>query len=209
MTATLRPRPATSRRRSLDGVHELIEERWSARGYDPDAVISAAEVTDILEAGRWAPTWGRIQPVRFVVGLRGDATFEQLAAALNRGNKGWAPAAGALILVCTSDAADDAKLHDYGAVDLGLAVAQMSIQAVSMGINPHPMAGFDASAARAAFDVPADKRPMVILALGRLADDPTLLDPDVTDRDSQPRERLPLSEIAFAGRWGEPFTAAK
>ncbi len=118
MTATLRPRPATSRRRSLDGVHELIEERWSARGYDPDAVISAAEVTDILEAGRWAPTWGRIQPVRFVVGLRGDATFEQLAAALNRGNKGWAPAAGALILVCTSDAADDAKLHDYGAVDL-------------------------------------------------------------------------------------------
>ncbi|AFA71745.1 nitroreductase family protein [Gordonia polyisoprenivorans VH2] len=190
-------------------MHAPIRDRWSARGYDPHASISADEITDVLEAGRWAPTWGRIQPVRFVVGLRGDATFEQLASTLTRGNKGWAPAAGALILVCTSDAADDAKLHDYGAVDLGLAVAQMSIQAVSMGINPHPMAGFDASAARAAFDVPADKRPMVILALGRLADDPTLLDPDVADRDSQPRERLPLSEIAFARRWGEPFAAAQ
>ncbi|RPA57459.1 nitroreductase [Gordonia oryzae] len=190
-------------------MHELIEERWSARGYDPEATLSTDEITDILEAGRWAPTWGRIQPVRFVVGLRGDATFGQLTATLTRGNKGWAPSAGALILVCTSDAADDTKLHDYGAVDLGLAVAQMSIQAVSMGINAHPMAGFDASIARAAFDIPADKRPMVILGLGRLADDPALLDPDVADRDRQPRERLPLREIAFSRRWGEPFTVTK
>ncbi|NED70369.1 nitroreductase, partial [Streptomyces sp. SID10244] len=56
-------------------MHELIEGRWSARGYDPGATISTDDVTSILEAGRWAPTWGRVQPVRFVVGVRGDATF--------------------------------------------------------------------------------------------------------------------------------------
>lgn len=190
-------------------MHAPIKDRFSARGYDLDAGVSSAEITTILQAGRWAPTWGRIQPVRFVVGVRGDVTFERLCATLNRGNRSWAPAAGALILLCTSNDPDDAKVHEYGAVDLGFAAAQMSIQAVAMGINPHPMAGFDAEAARAEFAIPPHTRPMVILGLGRLATDPATLDPEVAERDAWPRERLPLNEIAFAGRWGEPFPTAE
>jgi nitroreductase len=189
-------------------VHAPIENRWSARGYDPEATITTAEVTDVLEAGRWAPTWGRIQPVRFIVGLRGDDTFTRLAATLNRGNKSWAPAAGALILLSTSNNPDDAMVHEYGAVDLGFAAAQMSIQAVSMGLNAHPMAGFDVAAARAEFGVPAESRPMLVLALARLAADPTTLAPEVAERDAWPRERLPLHDITFAGQWGTSFYPA-
>lgn len=188
-------------------MHAPIEGRWSARGYDTDAPLTIAEVVEIIEAGRWAPTWGRIQPVRFVVGMRGDDTFARLASTLNRGNKGWAPAAGALILLSTSDDPDDAKVHEYGAVDLGFAAAQMSIQAVSMGLNPHPMAGFDPAKARAAFAIPTGRRPMLILAVGRLADDPATLAPEVAERDARPRERLPLTEIAFTERWGNPLRA--
>lgn len=187
-------------------MHELIEGRWSARGYDPTATISAADLTEILEAGRWAATWGRVQPVRFVVGVRGDATFTAIAELLTRGNKSWAPAAAALIMVCTTDDPGDIKAHDYGAVDLGLAVAQMSIQAVALGVNAHPMAGFDTEAARARFALPDDRRALVVLALGRLAGDPATLSPEVRERDSIPRERLPLDAIAFAGTWGRPFT---
>ncbi|NDK89570.1 nitroreductase [Gordonia desulfuricans] len=189
-------------------MHELIEKRWSARGYDPHGEVTVAAVTDILEAGRWAPTWGRLQPVRFVVGLRGDDTFERLVAVLNRGNKSWAPAAGALILLCTTDDADDVKPHDYGGVDLGFAAAQMSLEAVAQGLIPHPMAGFDAVAAREVFDIPDDKRPMLILAIGVLADDPATLADEVRERDEMPRQRLPLHQIAFTGEWGRPFTDA-
>lgn len=189
-------------------MHDLIAQRWSARGFDATAPVSIADLTEILDAGRWAPTWGRIQPVRFVVGLRGDATFTALAGTLNRGNRGWAPNAGALILVCTTDDPDDAKPHLYGGVDLGLAVAQMSVQAISLGYNAHPMAGFDAEAARTAFGVPADKRPLVILAIGRLVDDPSTLPDEVRERDESERTRLPLDEIAFSGTWGEPWHGA-
>ncbi|MCH5641758.1 MULTISPECIES: nitroreductase family protein [unclassified Gordonia (in: high G+C Gram-positive bacteria)] len=186
-------------------MHELIESRWSPRGYDDTATVSASEITEILDAGRWAPTWGRIQPLRFVVGLRGDDTFTRLTGTLNRGNIGWAPRASAFILLCTTNDPDDAKAHTYGAVDLGLALSQMLVQARALGLHGHPMAGFDAAAASERFDIPHDKRPLVVLAVGRLADDPDTLPPEIRERDAWPRERLPLSEVAFGTTWGEPF----
>ena len=185
-------------------MHEFIESRWSPRGYDDTATISSSEITEILDAGRWAPTWGRIQPVRFIVGLRGDDTFARLTTVLTRGNAGWAPRSSALILVSTTNDPADAKAHTYGAVDLGLAVGQMLVQARALGLHGHPMAGFDAAAAVEAFGIPDDKRPLVLLAVGRLADEPSLPD-DIRERDTRERTRLPLTEVAFAGRWGEPY----
>ncbi|MFT4042556.1 MAG: nitroreductase family protein [Gordonia sp. (in: high G+C Gram-positive bacteria)] len=189
-------------------MHELISQRFSARGFDPAASVSADEVTDILEAGRWAPTWGRVQPVRFIVGIRGDATFTTLATTLNRGNASWAPNAGVLILLCTTDAPADPNLDVYGGVDLGLALAQMILQCEALGLNGHALAGFDKDSARTAFEIPADKKPLVILAAGRLVDDLSTLPSEIATRDRQPRERLPLSEVAFRGSWGESFTLA-
>ncbi|MFT3660382.1 MAG: nitroreductase family protein [Gordonia sp. (in: high G+C Gram-positive bacteria)] len=187
-------------------MHPLIGGRWSARGYDPTATIDDDELTTILEAGRWAATWGRIQPVRFVVGRRGDPTFTALTSTLNRGNASWAPAAAAFVLICTTDDPDDPGPHEYGAVDAGLALAQMTLQAEALGFNGHPMAGFSKAAAREAFAVPEGHRPLVILAVGRLADDPSVLPAEIRERDAWPRERLPLEQIAFAGTWGEPLT---
>lgn len=185
----------------------LIAERWSARSYDPLATIDATSVRAILEAGRWAPTWGRIQPVRFVVGRRGDDTFGALTSTLNRGNATWAPASAALILVCTSDDPEDPDKHEYGGVDAGLALSQMILQAQAEGFNGHPMAGFSKAEATAAFDIPEGTRPLVILAVGKLAGEEITLAPEIRERDSWPRTRLPLSDIAFASSWGTPYVA--
>nr|WP_223205552.1 nitroreductase family protein [Gordonia jinghuaiqii] len=182
----------------------MISTRWSARGYDAAASVSVDDVTTIVDAGRWAPTWGRVQPVRFIVGLRDDATFTALTSILTRGNAGWAPRAAALILVCTTNDPDDEKAHTYGAVDCGLAVAQMILQAEALGFNGHPMAGFDAAAATALFDIPADKRPLVLLGIGVLAADIASVPEEIRARDEKPRTRLDLDEVAFADRWGHP-----
>lgn len=183
-------------------MHELISGRWSARGYDPSATVSVEDLTTIVDAGRWAPTWGRVQPVRFIVGLRDDPTFAALGGVLTRGNSGWAPRSAALVLVCTTDDPDDAKAHTYGAVDCGLAVAQMILQAEALGFNAHPMAGFDAEAARDAFGIPAGRRPLVLLGIGVLAADAASLPADIRARDEKPRTPLPLEEVAFADHWG-------
>ena len=184
-------------------IQDAIAARWSPRAFDPVANLTAEQITAVLEAARWAPTWGRRQPVRFLVGLRGDTTFDGLAATLKRGNA-YAHAAGALILLAADEGPDE-KTALYSAVDTGAALANMSTEAVSRSLIVHPMAGFDADAASAAFAIPDGVRPLVVVAVGSLGD-PGAAPAEIVARDSLPRARLPLEDVAFAGTWGSAFT---
>ncbi|PXW27804.1 UNVERIFIED_CONTAM: nitroreductase [Williamsia faeni] len=187
-------------------VHPILAGRWSARGYDATATISAEHLGDILEAGRWAPTGGGNQPVRFVVGVRGDDTFDGLVDGLKRGNQSWAPAAAALILLCTADVPDEPKMQDYATLDVGLAASQMITQAQVDGWNAHPMGGFRAEAMIERFAIPPGRRPLLVVAIGRLSD-PTSLRPEIAERDSRERTRLPLHQVAFSDSWGSSYTS--
>ncbi|KAA1251807.1 nitroreductase [Mycobacterium simiae] len=186
-------------------INPTIARRWSPRAFDPRAVVTADQVIALLEAARWAATWGRRQPVRFVVGIRGDATFVALAGLLNPGNS-YAKAASALILVC-ADQGDNDRTATYSALDAGAAIAQLSIEAQSRSLVVHPMAGFDVAAAHREFDIPNRARPLAIVAAGFLGDY-TDVDPEIARRDGAPRRRLPLRQIAFARRWGQAFEPA-
>ncbi|GAB5895961.1 nitroreductase family protein [Mycolicibacterium mageritense] len=181
-------------------IHPDLAARWSPRAFDPDAVLADGDLTALLEAARWAATWGHRQPVRFVVGVRGADTFTALAATLRRGNS-YAHAASALILVC-ADEGDDERTARYSGVDAGAAIANLTVEAVSRGLVVHPMAGFDADAAREAFAIPDGVRPLAIVAVGTLG---SSSDEAIIERDGRPRERLPLEEIAFGGHWGRPL----
>ncbi|BBX19874.1 nitroreductase [Mycolicibacterium duvalii] len=174
-------------------IHPPIAERWSPRAFDPNAEVSPAEVSALLEAARWAPTWGRRQPVRFAVGIRGDETFVTVAGTLRRGNS-YAHAASALIVLC-ADEGEDERTALYSAVDVGAAMANLCTEAVTRGLITHPMAGFSPEALRTGLDL-SDLRPLVVVAVGRLGDYATA-PAEIAERDSRPRARLPLSEIVL------------
>ncbi len=175
-------------------IHPLIAARWSPRAFDPQARLTRDDLVGLLEAARWAPTWGRRQPVRFVVGVRGDETFDTLAGLLRRGNS-YATAAGGLILVC-ADQGPDEKTALYSGVDAGAAMAQLGIEAVARGLITHPMAGFDATGASEAFGLPAEMRPLVVVAVGELGDYAEAA-PEIAERDQIPRERVPVDQIVL------------
>lgn len=183
-------------------IHAPVADRWSPRAFDPDAVITTEQLTGLLEAARWAATWGRRQPVRFVVGRRGDPSYGQLSTLLNRGNA-YARAAGALVLLC-ADEGDDEATALYSAVDAGAAAANLAVEAVARGLISHPMAGFDVEGARRAFDIPAQVRPLMVIAVGSLAD-PATVSADIAERDRLPRQRTPLEDVAFAETWGRAW----
>ena len=175
-------------------IHPDLAARWSPRSFDPDAVVTVEQLTALLEAARWAATWGRRQPVRFVVGRRGNEAFAKLAGVLKRGNS-YARAASALILVCADEGSDETSAR-YAALDAGAAIAQLTVEAVSRGLIAHPMAGFDGDAAREVFGIPDGVRPLAVVAVGTLgdyADAPA----DLVERDSGPRHRLPLDEVVL------------
>ena len=175
-------------------VHPAIAARWSPRAFDPTAELGKEDLVGVLEAARWAPTWGRRQPVRFLVGRRADEVFTTLAGLLRRGNS-YATVASALILVCVDDGEDD-RTARYAAVDAGAALANLSVEAVSRGLIVHPMAGFDTEGARSAFGLAEQLRPLVVIAVGRLGDYADVA-PEIAERDGQPRQRAPLEDVVL------------
>ena len=179
-----------------------LAARWSPRLFDVDAVLKVDDLVAVLEAARWAATWGHRQPVRFLVGLRGDETNSMIAELLKRGNS-YAKAAGALVMICI-DEGDDERTARYAAVDAGAAIAQLTVEAVSRGLVAHPMAGFNADGAREAFSVPDGVRPIAVVAVGSLGDYDNA-PPEIVERDAKGRDRLPLEDVAYVGRWGQPL----
>lgn len=184
-------------------LHPLIADRWSPRALDPDAVLGDDQLRALLEAARWAASYGDTQPARYLVGRRGDDTFRRIMGVLIPGNQSWAHAAAALLLgvAVTRNAKGEIPYAEYG---VGLATQNLVLQAVAEGLVAHQMAGFEPDAARAEFDLPADARPLIVVAVGRLGD-PSLLIERRRAREVAARTRLDLDRIAFGGEWGVPL----
>ncbi len=184
-------------------IHPLIAARWSPRALDPAGVVTDDQLRAVLEAARWAPSNGNTQPARYLAGRRGDETYARLFALLSPRNQGWARPASALVLTCavTVNEKGAIPMAEYG---VGLAAENLVLQAVAEGLVAHQMGGFDREGAKLVFSLPEDVVPQVVIALGALGS-PDALDEDRRAKELAPRRRLPLSEIAFTGEWGNPL----
>lgn len=188
-------------------IHELIASRWSPRAFAATPVENE-KLQQLFEAARWAPSASNTQPWRFLLTRQGEAGFSKLHGCLSRGNKAWTAHVPILLLSTTQTvlpAKDDkpARENIAAAHDLGLAFANLLLQATALGLHVHPMAGFDREAVREAFAIPADYEPMTVAVIGYAAPSNTLAD-DLRAREEAPRTRKPLGEIVFGGEWGVP-----
>ena len=181
---------------------DLIAERWSPRALDETGEVTWDQVRALLEAARWAPSFGNTQPARYLVGLRGDDTFQRILGTLTTRNQAWAHRAGALMVavMVTRNEKGEVPYAEYG---LGLASQNLVLQAVAEGLVAHQMAGFDADAVRREFDVPADAVPRVAIAIGVQADAGVLGENRAVERERSTRSRIPLPDLAYAGTWGK------
>ena len=174
-------------------LHPLLASRWSPRGFDNAHAIAPEQISALIEAARWAPSANNSQPWRFLVGNRGDAAYQGIFDVLAPGNRAWAGAASALILVVaqTADAGDPRPFALY---DTGQAVANLVAQAGAEDLSVHQMGGFDADAAASRFGLGAGLRPVVVLAIGR--HDPSAeLAPVFAERERAPRARRPVEDL--------------
>ncbi len=191
----------------IPAIHPLLQDRWSPRAFDETHVLEPAELAALLEAARWSPSAGNSQPWGFIVGLRGDATFEAFRTTHSRGNASWTHRASALLVTLRQlESGPDHEIPwaTYTAYDVGQAAAHLSIQAQALGLHAHQFAGFDHEAATELFEVPPHWAVTTGIAIGKLAD-PSVLDERTREKELRPRTRRPASEFAFAGKWGEPL----
>lgn len=181
-----------------DGLLPVIRARVSSRRF-ASTPLAPAQLERLLEAARWAPSYGNRQPWRFVV-ARAPAPLDRLRATLTRGN---AYARVAPVLIALAADPNDAQIVDgkpYYLLDCGLALENLLLQAVAEGLHAHPMGGFDEVGVRAALGIPERVRVVALVAIGhpgRLED----LDERSHERELRPRSRKPLDEARAYDGW--------
>ena len=183
-------------------IFEILARRWSTRAF-ADRPVNREVLVSLFEAARWAPSSGNGQPWSFLVATKDDpAEFERMASVLVPGNA-WARKVPVLALSVASldRALDKPNRHAYH--DIGLATENLVIQAVSMGLAVHMMGGFNVDMAREIFEVPARHDPVTMIAIG-YPGDPDSLPEDLRAKDLAPRQRKPIREFVFGGKFGQP-----
>ncbi len=187
---------------STDGVLPVILERWSPRAF-VDRDLSPTDLKTIFEAARWAPSSFNEQPWRFIVGRRNSETYKKIADTLVAANQAWALNAPVLILgVAKTRFSHNDSPNNYGIHDLGAADGLITLQAASMGIATHQMAGFNQAKARATFAIPEVYAIGSVMAIGYQGD-PSTLGEHLQAQEQSPRSRKPLNEMVWSA-WDHP-----
>jgi nitroreductase len=184
-------------------IHDLIAARFSPYVYEPRPV-EREKLLSCLEAARWAASSYNEQPWRFIVARRQEpAEFARALDCLLEANQEWARHAGVLLLTVISKTfSRNGNPNRVAEHDLGLAMGNLTLQAMSLGLHVHQMAGVNLAKVRQTYGVPEGLEPVTAAAIGYAGAAASAAAPALGERDAAPRGRKPLAEFVFAGTWG-------
>lgn len=183
---------------------KLLAERWSPYGFK-NRPVAYADLCSVFEAARWAASSYNEQPWNYLIATKENPQeFERLLSCLVEGNQAWAKTAPALALGVVSLRFAKNQQENRAAVhDLGLATANLVVEATARDLSVHQMIGILPDQARELYQIPEHYEAWTALAIGYKAD-PAELPDTVKARDLAPRQRKPLGEFVFTGKWGQP-----
>ena len=185
-------------------IHPLLADRWSPYAFTGESV-TVEDLLALLEAARWAASSYNEQPWRFIVARREEpAAFAKVLSCLVPFNQGWARHAPVLALgIVQTLRPGDGAPNAAAQHDLGLAAANLTLEATHRGLSVHQMSGIVADRIREGWALPDDVLPLTGLAIGHAASLEATPE-DLRDRQARPRERRRLPEFVFGERWGRP-----
>ncbi len=167
---------------------ELAERRCSVRGFKPVPVPDAL-LSEIIQAGRLAPTAKNLQPFHFIV-VRDPARLDSLAAAYPAPFLREAPV---VIVICAEPSQGwvreryDGK--NYAEIDAAIATDHMTLAAADLGLGTCWIAAFDPAKVRRSMALPDGVEPIALLPIGY---------PNATGRE---KSRKPLEELVHHEQW--------
>ncbi|RJS85796.1 nitroreductase family protein [Candidatus Bathyarchaeota archaeon] len=151
-------------------IFKAIKTRRSIRVFTKEEV-SEEEIEEIIDAARWAPSAGNIQPWIFIV-VRDPKRKERLSkAALNQLFIEKAP----VIIVVCADQERSKKVYGrrgvnlYCIQDTAAAIQNLLLAAHALRLGACWVGAFDEEAVRRALNIPSGVRPVAIIPIGRPA----------------------------------------
>jgi len=175
-------------------IKTLIHSRYSVRSFLPDPIAEDV-LSQILEAGRWAPSTQNRQPWRFIV-LTDSVKIKDLS--VNCGLIGlsnfFIRSAPCVIIAC-ADSSKGIRINsqDYYLVDTAIAFQQMMLLAWDYGIGSCWMAAFSEAKMRKWLNLPSSWRIVALSPFGYPAPQKSL-HAKVVSSFAQSRKRLPLKD---------------
>ncbi len=182
-------------------ITDLVKQRWSPRVFSSEP-ITKENMHSLLEAGRWAPSSMNEQPWRIIWSLKGQDVHKRIYDCLDEFNQTWVVNAQAFVLGAYKKTMSSGKQNFHGLYDLASFTAMLTIQAQSMNIGVHQMAGFDFTKANEEFGFGEGYHCGVILALGYFGGRIDDLPKELQAPESSPnRSRHSQDKFAFNGEF--------
>ncbi|RJX20321.1 MAG: nitroreductase family protein [Ammonifex sp.] len=145
----------------------IIKERRSVRRFKKEPV-SREVIENLLEAARWAPSGGNIQPWFFYVVGDQDKRACLAAASLNQRFIAEAP----VVIVVCAEPSRSARIYGergryvYCIQDTAAAVQNILLAATAYGLGSCWVGAFDENQVRHCLGIPAERRPVALIPLG-------------------------------------------
>lgn len=183
-------------------IHEILKKRWSPRAFS-DKPVEKEKLQRIFEAARWSPSASNEQPWYFIVGRKGDTTFDRIFETLVEFNRLWVKTAPVVaISVGRIQLLKSGKTNPWYRYDVGQSLAHLTFQATHEGLWVHQMGGFDEKMAAGLFSIPEGFEAVTAFAIGYMGDY-SILHPNHQKLELAERERKPVSDFLFSNTFGE------
>jgi len=181
-------------------VFEAIKTRRSIRSYTSEA-IPQEEISVVLEAARWAPSWANTQCWRFIV-IRNNDTKAKLAETLTFWNPARARSTieqAPIVIVACAELGKSGFYQgepvtdkgDWYMFDVALAMQNLTLAAHSLGLGTVHVGAFDAKKVAQILNVPEGVAVVEMTPLGHPA------------KEGKTPPRKELSELVFRESYGQ------
>ena len=177
-------------------VLDVIKNRWSARAFSNKS-INDEELNTLFEAASWAASANNEQSWQYIYAKKETEAFDNIWNCLLPGNQPWAKHSSALIVAVARKTFEvNNAVNAYAEHDLGMANAHLLLQARTMNIYCHPIAGFNKIKLTENLNLSDNQEAFCVIATGFLADAETLEEPFKT-RELTERKRKNIAEFTF------------
>lgn len=180
-------------------IEEVFLMRWSPRAMSGQA-IEQSVVNQLLEAARWAPSSYNEQEWRFLYAHRDSENWPIFMDLLMEANQAWCVNAGVLMVVISRTTfSRNGKPNSVHALDTGMAVQNLLLQAAALGIVGHAMAGFDRGKTKVSLGIPDGFESHCMVAIGQPGKIEVLPE-DYQDKET-PSGRKPIAQTSGEGKF--------
>ena len=179
-------------------LNSAIKNRWSPKAFS-DQPVTSEMIKLLFEAARKAPSSRNEQPwIYYYAHKSNEKAFNDFVDLLTGNNPVWAKEAQLLIVSVMKKIFDHKNrpngkaLHDVGAANISI-----GIQAAEMGLQAHPMGGFDKEKAAEYFNLDMENyEPVIAIAVG-FPDENRPQTEELVHRKLQSETRKEIKEFVF------------